>query len=308
MKISYILSDELPYEKLICNDAGPAYATSMQWPCLTVAGLNELEQNHIYVIDNRISAIESELIRKLILASPQILFIVKIVDPYFEHCAHFYYQWLAKIVQFKNVRLFSVYEPKELGYFISKLSEKPIIYTPYVYDPSREIGLENLAERKSKLIISGAINDEVYPYRSAILKKTRRSVIRPFFHFLKHPGYPDVTDRPYSHQFVGDNFISYLANFKYMLLCASRCGLEFYKFHESAYAGCLPVGQSPSCFPEEIKNLFTELKPDSLFKSSLELLYGWSKAEHFQKITTYRDFLQSTRSVKQINQSFLNQL
>lgn len=302
----YIVSSELAYNKLICSDAGPQYAATMHWKWIELQNLKKLSNDQIYIIDNRIAAAECQVLQQLIIANPSINFVAKIVDPYQENKDHYYYKWLATILLFENVRLLSVYEPKELTSTLAQRSVHPLIYIPYVYDERKELPLDALGKRSRKIIISGAINPVIYPFRTAIWKKTRRSVSRLCYHVLKHPGYAELSQREFGHHFVYDGFIAYLAHYRYMLLCGSRCQLEFLKYHECAYAGCLPVGEAPTCYPDEIKKLFGSIDPQHIFSSTLKINWQWSIQKHLARLEKYRHYLRETRSAEVLNQRFAN--
>ena len=141
----YILSEALDYDKLICDDAGPGYARSMEWESISLKDLKTVDSKYIYVVDNRISAQETLELGQLFINNPKVQFIIKIVDPFLENFDHFYYLWAFKMVTKENVRLLSVYENKELTSFISKVSAKSIIYAPYPYNHTKEISLKKLA-------------------------------------------------------------------------------------------------------------------------------------------------------------------
>lgn len=308
VNINYIVSDHLAYEKLICNDAGPEYAKSMHWKPISLNSLIKISIDEIYVVDNRISENECNILTNLFQENSDIIFIVKIVDPYFEHSDNFYYKWIKSIIVYKNIRLLSVYEPKELTALFGRSLSKPIIYIPYPYDSSKELPLEKLKHRKSKIIIAGSINKVIYPYRSKIWAETRRSFSRFFVKVLKHPGYQDLTNVKPTHNIIAENFITHLSKFKFMLLCGSRCKIEFLKLHECAYAGCLPIGEAPSCFPEEIESLFKTIYPQNLFLSTAKIILNWKEKNHIEIVEKYRSFLRVNRHYELLNKSFLHQL
>jgi hypothetical protein len=214
----------------------------MHWKPINLADVNEFSANEIYVIDNRINQQECEQLTSKIVQNIDSLFILKIVDPYFENEDNFYYQWLKETIRHKNTQLLSVYEPTEITYHLSKFLIKPIIYLPYVYDSKKEVSLSDIKSRKRKVIISGYLNSKLYPFRYNVWRSSRRSLSRLFFYVLEHPGYAEINNKNFSHTYVGTNFISHLASYKYMLLCGSRCEIEFLKFHECAYSGCMPIG------------------------------------------------------------------
>lgn len=306
-RIIYVISSALDYKKLICNDAGPEYANAMGWSTLQLNEKMEFDKNEIYVIDNRISATECLSLGKIIDRNPKIHFVLKIVDPYIEHLDNYYYQWVMNMVIAPNVQLFTVYEPKEFTKVVANFTKNPIIYVPYAYDKNKEIDLEKLKDRKNQVIISGAVNSQYYPKRAIIWQKSRHSLSRPFYPTLNHPGYLEMTNILPSHQFIGSSYVDYLSKYKYMLLCGSRCRIELLKFHECAYAGCLPIGEAPTALAD-IAVVFKFPDVFNLTKSTIKLIRAWTNDNHLRQINIYRNYLQENRNQEKLNNSFLKQL
>lgn len=309
-KIIYILSNEIDYSKVICRDVGPKYAKSMDWDMLFVSDLLYAIniENCIYVIDNRISENEMFVLKGFIIKNKTLQFVLKLVDPYIENFVHPYYVWVSKMMKYMNVRLFSVYETKELILDYAKRISKPIIYIPYPYDMKNELPLKNLEKRKNRVIISGSINRFIYPFRYSVWKTSRRSLSRVLYDVLRHPGYSELSGEDFSHQIIGASYIEYLAKYKFMLLCPSRCKIEFLKYYECAYSGCLPLGDYPTCFPKEIRKLFRLVNTCSLFTTTASYILFWKKPVHLQIVEEYRNYFRSTRNKKLLNELFINQL
>lgn len=308
MAIKYIISDLLDYSKLICQDAGPGYAKTMGWPAISLNNLSQVQLTDIIVIDNRLGFKEFAIVQELILNNPNVIFILRIVDPYFHNIAEPYYQWLIKIALSKNVKILSPYQPTELTLFFEKTTEKKILHVPYVYEKQKELDLLNLDSRLNKIIISGAISDEIYPYRSSIWLKSRRSLSRIFYDVLKHPGYAELSEQSFSHSVIGESYIQHLAQYKFMLICGSRCKIEFLKFNECIYAGCLPIGNPPETYPEHLKKLFYKPSVKNLTINTARKIYGWSEISHRRQIAEFREFMHEYRSSELLNKSLLNQL
>lgn len=308
MNILYMISNELDYSKLICHDAGPGYAKTMKWKWSKISEVECYDNKTVYIIDNRISARECKVVGRNIVNHPKIRFLLKIVDPYYENASHYYYLWIASLLHLDNVYLFSIYEPKELTLILSRKFKNKIAYIPYPYNSVKEVPLERLASRLNKIIVTGSINPVIYPSRSEIWIKTRRSLARTFFPVLKHPGYAEIGKGNFDHQYIGDAFVQYLSRYKAMLICPTRAGVELLKFHECAYAGCLPTGEPPSSFPANIKQLFYTIKSDSIFSSSIKLFLKWNIKDHIRTVEMYREFLRKERNVDNLNNSLLTQL
>lgn len=187
--INYILSDKLDYNLLICDDAGYGYANNMGWPVVKLSELNVTE-NEVFAVDNRITADEAAKLEVIIRQNDDTTFLLKIVDPFFEYANHHYYEFLSRMSNCSNAFLLSVYVPVELTDRLKGQYANRFIHLPYPYIKEREF------ERKVKLnrvVITGALNEQVYPYRYSIWKKVTRSWLRPFFFsILKHPGYAEL--------------------------------------------------------------------------------------------------------------------
>ncbi len=69
-----------------------------------------------------------------------------------------------------------------------------------------------------------------------ILPRYRRN-----FDLLEHPGYPNIGEQ-LRHNLIFDKFVKFIGGYKYFFVDPSRADLEFLKYTECAYAGCLPVG------------------------------------------------------------------
>ena len=101
----------------------------------------------------------------------------------------------------------------------------------------------------------------VYPERTELHSALRRQpLLRLVIRHLKHPGYPDVGD-PVVHRHIGGDFARLLADYRFMVVSGSRCDLEFLKYRECAYAGCVPVGLAPASFPTELRESVLLIEP-----------------------------------------------
>lgn len=294
--INYILSDQLDYNLLICDDAGHCYANNMGWPVVKVSELNVTEKE-IFAVDNRITADEAAKLEIIIRQNSDTTFLLKIVDPFMENVRHHYYEFLSRMSECANTFLLSVYQPTELADILKGQYKHRFIHLPYPYLKEREV------ERNSKLnriVITGALNEQVYPYRYSVWKKVTRSWLRPFFFsILKHPGYAELSEKKqHAHRVVGALFVEHLSLFKYMLLCPTRCKIELLKFYECAYAGCMPVGEPPLSYPAEIAGMFLPLRPAFFVSDTLNIIRNGYDAG---KVYTFRDFLRKTRSPECLN-------
>lgn len=300
VKVIYLLSDQLDYGRLICSDAGPDYATSMCWDVAQLSAYEQIESSSVVVVDNRIQENELTTLKSIINDNPGRRFFLKIVDPYYEHRDQPYYKFLFESAVFSNVNLLSVYQPAELTLELSKLYNHRFIHLPYPYIKANEI--INNASRKNKIVISGAMNKAIYPYRYQIWLKATRSLSRIFLPILKHPGYAEFdSTEGHLNATIKSAYTQYLANFKFMLLCPSRCGIEFLKFNECAYAGCIPVGTPPNFYPSEIKELFIDFERTHFYMDLFKILLKKHNTNSVQKL---REYLYMTRNPDILNHRF----
>jgi hypothetical protein len=297
LKIIYLLSDIFDYTCLVCDDAGPEYAQAMNWDCLYLSNFPVPDKDHVFIIDNRVQPQDLHVIEAIIKQNTNVKFFLKIVDPYLENSEHYYYQFLSRLSSLTNTGLLSVYQAVELTASLKSQFNDRFVHLPYPYLAFKEV---NAPPKKNKIIISGAVNQAVYPYRTAIWQKVTRSVTRLFFFYiLRHPGYIDLSPGvKHRHSFIGESFIQKLSQYKYMLLCSSRCGIEFLKFNECAYAGCLPVGHAPNTYPEHIKALFLQLRISNFITDTLKIISGKHSQDIIEKL---RLFLRETRSPDALN-------
>lgn len=298
LPVLYLISNCINYDLLICNDAGPGYAQDMGWKYIYLNDFKSADDQTVIIIDNRIQEQEISRVETIITQNANTIFFLKIVDPYYDsNITHHYYQFLSKISCVKNAYLLSVYESKELTSELRIKFQNRFKHLPYPYLKHKEI---NVIHKKNQIIISGSINQNIYPYRYNIWKKVTRSITRlTFFAILNHPGYPEInSQKANTHGIIKAGFIKYLAQFRYMLLCPSRCNIEFLKFNECAYAGCIPVGQAPDSYPKEIKNLFLNLRPEYLLRDTLKIIV---KSPNKNILISLRSFLSQTRNPVVLN-------
>jgi len=299
----YLLSNLVDYSLLICDDAGPGYAANMNWETIVIENIDAVRPQEVLIIDPRIQEHELEAIELCVSKNNKIRFFFRVADPYTEvYQKHFYYIFLKKIAKYNNVYLLSTYEPRELVIDLEKhYFAGRFLHLPYPYLKNKEI--HHKKPRKNKIILSGSVNQDIYPYRTGIWRKVTRSLLRfLFFDILQHPGYIEITPNDkHKHAFIKQEFINYLSEYKYMLLCPSRCGIEFLKFNECAYAGCVPIGLAPDSYPTSICSFFSLLRNDFLLIDTIKIIIHGYKRNTVNKI---RKFLQDTRNPAVLNETF----
>ncbi len=263
----FILSKEFDYAKMITYDAGPNYALGMGWQSDYLDNIS-LYQNSIVIIDNRITEPECFKLEKYIESNKTIFFLCKVTDPFEEWCRnHYYYKFLFRIKNLINVFFLTTYIPQEVvkDLEVSSLGKK-MIFIPYPFNDNFNIK-DNLTNRTKKILFSGNQDRFVYPYRYQFIKKVKfNPCLNNKIHILQHPGYPDISQK-LVHDIIGNKYIEYLSKYTFMFISPSRCGLEFLKYSECAYARCVPVGKAPLSFSPKLKESFLEIDFDNLYQS-----------------------------------------
>ncbi|NMF56640.1 hypothetical protein [Pseudanabaena yagii] len=284
MKKILILSKEFDYSKMITQDAGPNYAFNMGWETDYLDNIS-LYQTSIIIIDNRINELECFKLEKYIGANKAMLFLLKVVDPCEEWCRnHYYYNFLFRIKDLINVFFLTTYIPQEVVKDLEiSLKSKKMIFIPYPFNDNFNIK-KGLDKRIKKILFSGNQDRFVYPYRYQFIKKVKfNPCLVNKISTLKHPGYPDINQK-LVHDIIGNKYIEYLSKYIFMFISPSRCGLEFLKYSECAYARCVPVGKAPLSFSPKLKEFFLELNFDDLYRS-IKYIFSipLSDLEHISK-------------------------
>lgn len=300
--VTYILSESFDYDRMIHADAGTKYAERQKWVTAPLSAVGDLTANGPVIIDQRLTAEELNALVELIwkLPSDRILYF-KIVDPYWECIQQPYYQLLLYLTRFRNIRFIGPYHEVGIIGVLSGLAERSVyLHVPYAYEPDKEVAL-NPEKRGKRLAFSGAADPTYYPERAAVL----RILQRKWFSWgrvsiLPHPGYPDVGHRQ-RHTVIGSKYIDFLASHWFMYLEPSRDQLEFLKYSECAYAGCVPIGRSPASFDPELASLILKMESATLKEDMTRsmVLSPHRLREHAQK---YRDLLRARRDPDQLNE------
>jgi hypothetical protein len=291
----YVCSAQFNYSNIISADAGPKYAALYGWKHELFTEIEKyINYNKSIIIDNRITQEEIDFLVKFIEQFPTQLFILKVVDPCYESEGHFYYKFLNAVASYKNVVFLCTYTVVEFLERLQQRAYNTLIHLPYPFLEDKCIKSEN---RKHKIICSGAIDRKIYPYRWWF--KRVSLFIFPLVDWLAHPGYPDVSEKKFSHNYVGDRYIELLSTYSFMFLCPSRCKIELQKYLECAYAGCVPIGIMPHYYSKlpEISSFFIDLSLDKIPKSIflfLTLILDDSKRQNFA--AGYKTILKKERS------------
>ncbi|MFT3722176.1 MAG: hypothetical protein QM773_01215 [Hyphomonadaceae bacterium] len=238
--ITFILSDAFDYEDYLLDDAGPRFAAMYGWRTERLSNCS-FQPHQIYVVDWYLSDAEFATIQSQALKHPSAIFSIHVVDPWPHIRGTAAYRYLTQHHSSPNALLSGPYVPTENIAHIYARNPR-FVFTPYLYEPERERNIDHL-RRKSTILLSGNIGFPDYPVRHAI---SVNSKINPLFwgsiERLKHSGYSMGN---LQHAAVREQYIDQLASHKFAVVCSSRLRLEFLKYRELAYAGCVPVGDLP---------------------------------------------------------------
>jgi len=302
MDLIYYISDHFPYDKLICNDSGPEYALEMGWKIEKIKNLNDYQNKDIInIIDNHISEKECQYLENILRKKKERKFIFTIIDPYNHHSNNYYYIFLKKIYSFNNILFLSKYQPEEWCLELDS-KQKKVVWLPYPYNPKYEKSLISFERRENKILFSGALHKEIYPLRTLFFEKYYKPENNEYVDWLYHPGYPDIGQQ-LIHTVIKDKYIRLLSQYKFMFLCPSRCNLEFMKYRECAYAGCVPVGKLPYPLASQAPivkwdaTVNIQLFIKTLFESRNDLLDISKK---------YREFFKKNRSPELLNRQLID--
>ena len=309
MSMIYVLSSDLDYRQSISPAAGPVYAERMGWPTLRFddvfgSGGEVIETEGWMVVDNRLSERECEILEDAIAANPEALFLLKVIDPYYEWCRdHWYYRMLFAVALRPNVWFLSPYVPAELVADLDRASGgHRLVVVPYPYPA--DVEQPAAGDRTPSVIFSGNQHRAVYPFRYQFGRlATWWPPVGRRVDVLEHPGYPDIGQEQ-KHQTVGARYAEHLARYAFMFISPSRCRLEFLKYGECAAAGCVPLGALPRGLPVEAVEAFVELDFGNAFRleRSVRRALQMTSDEARDRASRYRDAMRSHRDAAVLNE------
>ena len=266
--VTLIVSSVLDHSLLIARDHGPRYAESLGIPWAPTTELPDLADAAV-IIESTINSEEEVAAVRRALERHSAPILLKIVDPYWSSTTRRPMPWqrdrrsaFARLVEDycnrPNVGILSVYQPAEWLADIVARKNPTLLVLPYPYleELERPLTAEAFQHRKRKVILSGSTGIQKYPQRHWLRWKARLwGNYRRYVDVLLHPGYPNTGDS-LRHQVISDAYVEFLSGYQYMFLCGSRAGLEFLKYSECAYAGCVPVGIAPASLPDAATKQF----------------------------------------------------
>jgi hypothetical protein len=286
--IALVLSDVCDHSKILVPDSGPDYGEAMGFEMVQ---LKEADWNpaRLWMIDLRLVEEEFAVVEAAMRKNPGTTFLLRMVDPYWESAIDKINTTIVfRHITTPNVGYVSGYQPEEATALLAEAckAQGKLFICPNAYDKRRELPLdESWFRRKRKIALAGAQDPKLYIYRAFFRRKLRSD-----FHWwgkvatLPHPGYADIGQKS-RHSIKGDDFIAWMARHQMCFLCPGRCGFEFLKYRECAYAGCAPVGAVPKTMSADTARQIVPLdwadyarKRDALLKLPVEDLYARAKA------------------------------
>jgi hypothetical protein len=302
MQLRLITGENATLASLICRDAGPAYAKSLQLPCSGVSSLGEHATAPV-IIDNNLTAGEVRIVQE-VMERQQAPVLLKVVDPYWVRGNYGKYKSAyAALVEthccLPNAAILSPYQPSEwLKMVLEKFNPKLLVLPyPYVAEAEQPLKLSSFAARLDRAILTGALSGRKYPRRAIvyrlryILPRYRRN-----FDLLEHPGYPNLGEAR-RHNLIFDDFVKFISGYKYFFVDPSRANLEFLKYTECAYAGCVPVGTPAASLPAAAQQLVLET---SRFLKSMRQPAALRNKGHFESAQAYRAVMAESRNSEKL--------
>jgi hypothetical protein len=303
MQLRFITGENPTLASLMCRDAGPAYAKSLLLPCSGVSSLRGHASRDAFIIDNNLTAGEAGIIQELI-ERQQAPVLLKVVDPYWvrgNYGRHksAYAALVETHCRRPNVAILSPYQPSEwLNMVVEKFNPKLLVLPyPYVAEAEQPLEPASFNARLDRALLSGALSGRKYPRRARvyrlryILPRYRRN-----FDLLEHPGYPNIGEAR-RHNLIFDEFVKFISGYKYFFVDPSRANLEFLKYTECAYAGCLPVGTPAASLPAAAQQLV--LETSRFLKSMRQPAVSRNRA-HFEAALAYRNVMSKSRNSAEI--------
>jgi hypothetical protein len=303
MQLRFITGENATLASLMCRDAGPEYAKSLLLPCRGVSSLRESASADALLIDNNLTAGEVGIVQEVI-ERQQAPVLLKVVDPYWvrgNHGRHksAYAALVETHCRMPNVAILSPYQPSEwLEMVVEKFNPKLLVLPyPYVAEAEQPLELTSFSARLDRALLSGALSGRKYPRRARVYRlRYLMPSYRRNFDLLEHPGYPNIGEAR-RHNLIFDDFVRFISGYKYFFVDPSRADLEFLKYTECAYAGCLPVGAPAASLPAAAQQLVLET---SRFLRSMRQPAASRNRGHFEAALAYRAIMSKSRNSGEI--------
>jgi hypothetical protein len=303
MQPRLITGNENMLANLICRDAGPPYAKSLGLAWSGVESLHAHSGTETVIIDSTLNDFEVGVVREFI-ERQQTKVLLKVVDPYWvrgNYGRHksAYSALVETHCRVANVAILSPYEPSEwLKMVVEKFNPKLLVLPyPYVREAEQPLEPEKFSERLDRAVLTGALSGRKYP-RRAMVHRLRYvfPTYRRNFDLLRHPGYP-IPGEARRHNLIFDDFVKFIAGYKYFFVDPSRANLEFLKYTECAYAGCVPVGAPAGSLSAAARELVMDT---ASFLKSMREPAAPRTARHLERAREYRAIMAATRNAGEL--------
>jgi hypothetical protein len=283
-QLRLIVSDSVDYSNRTARDAGPRYAGALGLPWSQFAALEDTETTH-FIFEPGLSDSEVEAVQALIERQSSVV-LLKVVDPYWTRdtkgaTQSAYVRLIEDCCVRPNVGILSMYEPREwLEELVVQRQPKFLVLPyPYVVEAEEAVRADTFGSRLDKALLAGARSLRQFPRRAKLHW-------RRFFSKRYRESF-DVLNE------LGAGAVPVLSSYKYCFLCPSRADLEFVKFTECAYAGCVPVGAPASTLPREARELFLD---EHAFVEAVRTQPAAKRnREHFDRAQAYRQLMAACR-------------
>ena len=247
MNLLYVISSDHDYSDYIPEDSGPAWSTllNIQHSYFNLARFSE---GNIYIIDPLLSGKEVEKL-EAIAQNVNSIFIFRVVDPSGPpRDCNAVRQLAFKLSNLNRVGVLCTYHPTETNAFLASVFKNRFYVLPYAYDREKEVELSLNQSRRRKIVITGSDDKIIYPLRRFARHKRNTDLAwRLMTINLRSYGFRKACKG----MIYGREYIDFLSSHSMMFLCPSRSEVEFMKYRECAYAGCMPVGGTPESLPYE---------------------------------------------------------
>jgi hypothetical protein len=128
----------------------------------------------------------------------------------------------------------------------------------YVVMPQCVPAIRPLTDKPHDILVSGQLNDVVYPTRTWLAIVLTGSSLAPRVSTLQYPG----CDKPGAkHQTYGDRYYQHLDGFRMAVTCRAGSRDRFVaKYVEFGASHVLPIGDCPTYMPDEMKRAMVNVE------------------------------------------------
>jgi hypothetical protein len=152
------------------------------------------------------------------------------------------------------------------------MSAYPKIRTWHTVDADLVRAIPATDHRKS-VVVSGAIGEEIYPARTAIVKAASRLGID----VLRHPGYGNRGCRT-------EDYLRALAEYRAHIATASKYGFALRKIVESVAVGCIPVTNLPEAdvlpaIDGALRRFDQNWRAEDIVREAKKIADGWHEED-----------------------------